>query len=166
MTLANVGFLHNKSESKAKTLFATHYHELNELAADMERIRNFNVSVKEVDDKVIFMRKLKPGGSEHSFGIHVAQMAGMPNQVVLRAHEIMVGLEQEKVSSHTRKKLREIPKSAEFQMSMFEANDPNYLRVKDLLEKLDINRISPVEALLKLNEIKTIMDGSIKSKKS
>ena len=159
---AIVEFLHNRSEHRAKTLFATHYHELNELASDMERIKNFNVSVKEVEDKVIFMRKLKPGGSEHSFGIHVAQMAGMPNQVVLRAHEIMVGLEKEKVSSHTRKKLKEIPKSTEFQMSMFEANDPNYVKIKELLEKLDINRISPVEALLKLNEIKTIMEGSIK----
>lgn len=160
-----VEFLHNKSDRKAKTLFASHYHELNELASDLERVKNYNVSVKEVGDKVIFMRKLKPGGSEHSFGIHVAQMAGMPNEVVLRAHEIMVGLEQEKVSAHNREKLKELPKSSEFQMSMFEANDPNYLKVKEILEKLDINRISPVEALLKLNEIKTVMEASIKNKK-
>ena len=158
---AIVEFLHNKSDLRAKTLFATHYHELNELANDMERIKNFNVSVKEVGDKVIFMRKLKAGGSEHSFGIHVAQMAGMPNNVVIRAHEIMIGLEQEKASSHTRDKLNKISKSPEFQMSMFEANDPNYLKIKELLKILDINRISPVEALLKLNEIKTIMDRSI-----
>jgi DNA mismatch repair protein MutS len=152
-----VEFLHGKSEFKPKTLFATHYHELNELEADMDRIQNFNVSVKEVGDKVIFMRKLKKGGSEHSFGIHVAQMAGMPNQVVLRAHEIMVGLEQEKVSAQTREKLKSVPKSQEFQMSMFEANDPNYVKVKEILKELDINRISPVEALLKLNELKTIL---------
>ena len=150
---------------KAKTLFASHYHELNELANDLERVKNYNVSVKEVADKVIFMRKLKPGGSEHSFGIHVAQMAGMPNEVVLRAHEIMIGLEQEKVSAHNKEKLKEIPKSAEFQMSMFEANDPNYVKVKEILEQLDINRISPVEALLKLNEIKTVMQASLKKKK-
>lgn len=160
-----VEFLHNKSDKKAKTLFASHYHELNELANDLERVKNYNVSVKEVADKVIFMRKLKPGGSEHSFGIHVAQMAGMPNEVVLRAHEIMIGLEQEKVSAHNKEKLKEIPKSAEFQMSMFEANDPNYVKVKEILEQLDINRISPVEALLKLNEIKTVMQASLKKKK-
>ncbi len=160
-----VEYLHNKSDKKAKTLFASHYHELNELAKDLERVKNFNVSVKEVADKVIFMRKLKPGGSEHSFGIHVAQMAGMPNEVVLRAHEIMVGLEQEKVSTHNKEKLKEIPKSAEFQMSMFEANDPNYVKVKNILEQLDINRISPVEALLKLNEIKTVMQASLKKNK-
>ncbi len=157
-----VEFLHNKSDKKAKTLFASHYHELNELAGEMERVKNYNVSVKEVGDKVIFMRKLKPGGSEHSFGIHVAQMAGMPNEVVLRAHEIMIGLEQDKASAHNREKLKELPKSAEFQMSMFEANDPNYVKVKEILEKLDINRISPVEALLKLNEIKTVMEASLK----
>ncbi|QNL23210.1 DNA mismatch repair protein MutS [Hyphobacterium sp. CCMP332] len=160
-----VEFLHNKSDKKAKTLFASHYHELNELANDLERVKNYNVSVKEVADKVIFMRKLKPGGSEHSFGIHVAQMAGMPNEVVLRAHEIMIGLEQEKVSAHNKEKLKEIPKSAEFQMSMFEANDPNYVQVKEILEQLDINRISPVEALLKLNEIKTVMQASLNKKK-
>jgi DNA mismatch repair protein MutS len=155
---AIVEFLHNINSCKAKTLFATHYHELNQLASDMERIKNFNVSVKEVGDKVLFMRKLKEGGSEHSFGIHVAQMAGMPNNVVIRAHEIMVGLEQEKVSQNTKEKLKNIQKDPEFQMSMFEANDPNYLKIKDLLKALDINRMSPVEALLKLNEIKTIMD--------
>lgn len=157
---AIVEFLHNHKQ-KAKTLFATHYHELNDLAEDLERIKNFNVSVKEVADKVVFMRKLKPGGSEHSFGIHVAQMAGMPNQVVIRAHEIMMNLEEDKISDQTRKRLKEVPKSSEFQMSMFEANDPNYQKVKEILKNLDINRISPVEALLKLNEIKLAMEKSL-----
>ena len=147
-----VEYLHNSVSGRAKTLFATHYHELNQLTNDFERIKNFNVSVKEVGDKVIFMRKLKPGGSEHSFGIHVAQMAGMPNAVVLRANEIMRFLEKDKTKEKDKKKLKEMPKN-EFQMAMFEA-DPKFVEVQKMLNKLDINTISPVEALLKLNEIK------------
>jgi len=147
-----VEYLHNSVSGRAKTLFATHYHELNQLTNDFERIKNFNVSVKEVGDKVIFMRKLKSGGSEHSFGIHVAQMAGMPNAVVLRANEIMRFLEKDKTKEKDKKKLKEMPKN-EFQMAMFEA-DPKFVEVQKMLNKLDINTISPVEALLKLNEIK------------
>lgn len=147
-----VEYLHNSKNGRAKTLFATHYHELNQLTEDFERIKNFNVSVKEVGDKVIFMRKLKPGGSEHSFGIHVAQMAGMPNPVVLRANEIMHFLEKDKKKDKDQKTLKEMPKN-NFQMAMFEA-DPKFKEVQEMLEKLDINTISPVEALLKLNEIK------------
>ncbi len=147
-----VEYLHNSKNGRAKTLFATHYHELNQLTEDFDRIKNFNVSVKEVGDKVIFMRKLKPGGSEHSFGIHVAQMAGMPNPVVLRANEIMHFLEKDKKKDKDEKKLKEMPKN-NFQMAMFEA-DPKFKEVEDMLRKLDINTISPVEALLKLNEIK------------
>jgi len=147
-----VEYLHNSTNGRAKTLFATHYHELNQLTEDFERIKNFNVSVKEVGDKVIFMRKLKPGGSEHSFGIHVAQMAGMPNPVVLRANEIMHFLEKDKKKEKEHTKLKEMPKN-NFQMAMFEA-DPKFKEVEEMLEKLDINTISPVEALLKLNEIK------------
>ena len=147
-----VEYLHNSKNGRAKTLFATHYHELNQLADDFERIKNFNVSVKEVGDKVIFMRKLKPGGSEHSFGIHVAQMAGMPNPVVLRANEIMHFLEKDKKKDKDEKKLKEMPKN-NFQMAMFEA-DPKFKEVQEMIESLDINTISPVEALLKLNEIK------------
>ncbi len=147
-----VEYLHNSKNGRAKTLFATHYHELNQLTEDFERIKNFNVSVKEVGDKVIFMRKLKPGGSEHSFGIHVAQMAGMPNPVVLRANEIMHFLEKDKQKEKDKSKLEEMPKN-NFQMAMFEA-DPKFKEVEEMLEKLDINTISPVEALLKLNEIK------------
>lgn len=148
-----VEYLHNVATGRAKTLFATHYHELNQLTEDFERIKNFNVSVKEVGDKVIFMRKLKPGGSEHSFGIHVAQMAGMPNAVVLRASEIMHFLEKDKKQHQDKKRLTEMPKN-NYQMTMFEA-DPKFKEVEELLANLDINTISPVEALLKLNEIKS-----------
>ena len=151
-----VEFLHNHPDFKAKTLFATHYHELNQLADDFVRIKNFNVSVKEVGDKIIFMRKLKEGGSEHSFGIHVAQLAGMPNQIVIRANEIMHFLEKDKNKNDTGKKLQEVPK-ANYQMSLFES-DPRFQEVMKLMEVLDINTISPVEALLKLNEIKGMLE--------
>ncbi|GAA0892010.1 DNA mismatch repair protein MutS [Fulvivirga kasyanovii] len=152
-----VEFLHNHQDYRVKTLFATHYHELNQLTEDFPRIKNFNVSVKEVGDKIIFMRKLKEGGSEHSFGIHVAQLAGMPNKVVIRANEIMHFLEKDKHKNDTRKKLEEVPK-ANYQMSLFEA-DPKYKQVQEMMDALDINTISPVEALLKLNEIKVVLKG-------
>ena len=147
-----VEYLHNHEKFKPKTLFATHYHELNQLEEDFPAIKNYNVSVKEVADKVIFMRKLKKGGSEHSFGIHVAQMAGMPNQVVIRAAEIMQHLEKDKIRNNESEKIKSIPKN-NYQMTLFEA-DPTFKEIKELLESLDINTISPVEALLKLNEIK------------
>lgn len=151
-----VEFLHNHQDFRAKTLFATHYHELNQLEEDFVRIKNFNVSVKEVGDKIIFMRKLKEGGSEHSFGIHVAQMAGMPNKIVIRANEIMHFLEKDKSKNDTGKKLQEVPK-ANYQMSLFEA-DPRFKEVMQMMEQLDINTISPVEALLKLNEIQGMLN--------
>lgn len=155
-----VEFLHNHPDFRAKTLFATHYHELNQLEEDFVRIKNFNVSVKEVGDKIIFMRKLKEGGSEHSFGIHVAQLAGMPNNVVIRANEIMHFLEKDKSKNDTKKKLEEVPK-ANYQMSLFEA-DPRFKEVTAMMDQLDINTISPVEALLKLNEIQTILNKKSK----
>ena len=148
---AIVEYLHQHKDVKPKTLFATHYHELNQLTEDFVRVKNFNVSVKEVGNKIIFMRKLKEGGSEHSFGIHVAQMAGMPNKIVLRANEILHFLEKDKHKNEQKKKLAELPKE-NFQMSMFEL-DPKFKEVQELLSKIDINTISPVEALLKLNEI-------------
>ena len=147
-----VEFLHSHPTFKAKTLFATHYHELNQLATDFPRVKNFNVSVKEVGNKVIFMRKLKEGGSEHSFGIHVAQMAGMPNPVVLRAAEIMGHLEKDKALQEKKQHLKSIPKN-NYQLSMFEI-DPKFTDAKQLLDQIDINAISPIEALLKLHEIK------------
>jgi DNA mismatch repair protein MutS len=146
-----VEYLHNHKDFKPKTLFATHYHELNQLAEDLVRVKNFNVSVKEIGDKIIFMRKLKEGGSEHSFGIHVAQIAGMPNKVVLRANEILHFLEKDKHKNESKAKFDELPK-ATTQMSLFEM-DPKSKAMHEMLEKIDINTISPVEALLKLNEI-------------
>lgn len=153
---AIVEYLHNHPQNKAKTLFATHYHELNQLAADFPKIKNFNVSVKEVGNKVIFMRKLKEGGSEHSFGIHVAQMAGMPNPIVLRAAEIMTHLEKDKEMPNPTDKMKSIPKN-NFQLSMFEI-DPKFQEARDLLDQIDINTISPIEALLKLHEVKKKLD--------
>jgi DNA mismatch repair protein MutS len=149
---AIVEYLHNYGykECKPKTLFATHYHELNQLEEDLTRVKNFNVSVKEIGDKIIFMRKLKEGGSEHSFGIHVAQLAGMPNKVVFRANEILHFLEKDK-HKNEKKKIQDVPKPTP-QMSLFEA-DPRFKEVQEMLTKIDINTISPVEALLKLNEV-------------
>ncbi|SMD42923.1 DNA mismatch repair protein MutS [Aquiflexum balticum DSM 16537] len=147
-----VEFLHNHPKFRAKTLFATHYHELNQLADDFPKIKNFNVSVKEVGNKVIFMRKLKEGGSEHSFGIHVAQMAGMPNPIVLRASEIMGHLEKDKAMNASKDKIKDMPKN-NYQLSLFDL-DPKFKETQEMLENIDINTISPIEALIKLNEIK------------
>ena len=147
---AIVEYLHNHKDCKPKTLFATHYHELNQLAEDLVRVKNYNVSVKEVGDKIIFMRKLKEGGSEHSFGIHVAQLAGMPNKIVLRANEILHFLERDKHKNES-SKLQDLPPPIH-QLSLF-ASDPRFTEIQSLLNAVDINTISPVEALLKLNEV-------------
>ena len=152
-----VEHLHNHPKYRAKTMFATHYHELNQIANDFPRVKNFNVSVKELDNRVIFMRKLKEGGSEHSFGIHVAQMAGMPNEVVIRSNEILHHLEKDKIKEQHDQKIESLPKN-NYQLSMFES-DPHFEEVLTILNKLDINTISPVEALLKLNEIKSVLKG-------
>ena len=152
---AIVEYLHNHKEFRPKTLFATHYHELNQLAEDLVRVKNFNVSVKEVGDKIIFMRKLKEGGSEHSFGIHVAQLSGMPNKVVLRANEILHFLEKEKHKNEDSSDVQHVPKP-EPQLSLF-ASDPRFEEIKEMLSRVDINAISPVEALLKLNEVLTTL---------
>lgn len=152
-----VEFLHNHPKFRAKTLFATHYHELNQLADDFPKIKNFNVSVKEVGNKVIFMRKLKEGGSEHSFGIHVAQMAGMPNPIVLRASEIMRHLEKDKEMHASKETLKDMPKN-NYQLSLFDL-DPKFKETQEMIAKIDINTISPIEALIKLNEIKKKLEG-------
>ncbi|MHA4738243.1 DNA mismatch repair protein MutS [Dyadobacter sp. MSC1_007] len=149
-------YLHNQSNCRPKTLFATHYHELNQLAEDFPRIKNFNVAVKEVDNKVVFLRKLKPGGSAHSFGIHVAQMAGMPQPIVLRASEIMQHLEKDHVTHEHKKRVREIPKN-NFQLSIFEPADPRLEELKEKLTLVDVNTLSPIEALLKLNEFQKLI---------
>jgi len=154
---AIVEHLHNNPKAQAKTLFATHYHELNQLAEDLPRVKNFNVSVREAGGKILFMRKLVEGGSAHSFGIHVAQMAGMPNSVVLRANEIMHHLEQEKVAHpEESEKLQQVPK-ASIQLSMFEPADPALERIREQLQKIDVNGLTPVEALLKLNELQMLL---------
>ncbi|MDC3030050.1 DNA mismatch repair protein MutS, partial [Flavobacteriales bacterium] len=145
-------FLHQHS-TQAKTLFATHYHELNEMTKSFERIRNFNVSVKEIGNQILFLRKLIEGGSEHSFGIHVAKMAGMPKSVVDRANLIMKRLEKAH-SSQENKAKDLIAKDDEMQLSFFQLDDPILERIRDEIQDLDINSLTPVEALMKLNEIK------------
>ncbi len=154
---AIVEYLHNHGhkDCKPKTLFATHYHELNQLEEDLTRVKNFNVSVKEVGDKIIFMRKLKEGGTNHSFGIHVAQLAGMPNKIVFRSNEILHFLEKDKHKNEEHKKFQEVPKPSP-QMSLFDS-DPRFREIQELLSKVDINTMSPVEALLKLNEVITVL---------
>src|SRR5699024_6491199 len=123
--------------ARAKTLFATHYHELNELAASFPRIKNFNVSVKEVANKVIFLRKLVPGGSEHSFGIHVAKLAGMPPRLLQRANEILKRLEQERTGGeHIKDSIKKIQKQA-YQLQMFSIDDPILVKIRDMLNNLD-----------------------------
>ncbi|GAB2457425.1 DNA mismatch repair protein MutS [Hymenobacter qilianensis] len=200
---AIVEHLHNSLKARAKTLFATHYHELNQLADDCPRVRNYNVAVKEADGRILFMRKLVAGGSEHSFGIHVARMAGMPTSVVLRANEIMHHLEQERAHAGDaetdaptefdellaglepdeqggkvlplngqapekapQRGPRAQPVAAvataprpSLQLSMFEPADPALERVRDLIQQLDVNTLTPIEALLKLNELKLALGG-------
>ena len=150
-----VEYLHNHPKCRTKTLFATHYHELNQLAEELDRVANFNVAVKEVDNKIHFLRKLQEGGSAHSFGIHVAQMAGMPQQVVRRANEIMHHLEKDQSRHQHQTQLQGLPVH-NYQLSLFEA-DPAMAKVKAMLNSLDINSLAPVEALLKLNELKALL---------
>jgi DNA mismatch repair protein MutS len=150
-------FLHNHPSARAKTLFATHYHELNELSNSMSRIKNFNVTVKEVNNKVIFLRKLMPGGSEHSFGIHVAKLAGMPPKLIGRASEILRRLEQERTGGEKIKdSMRKIQKQA-YQLQMFAIDDPVLEKIRDMLNNLDVNTLTPVEALMKLDEIQRLL---------
>lgn len=150
-------YLHNHPAARAKTLFATHYHELNELTNSFNRIRNYNVSVKEVGNKVIFLRKLVPGGSEHSFGIHVAKMAGMPSKLIGRANEILKRLEQERTGGEDIKdSLKKVQKQA-YQLQMFSIDDPVLVKIRDMLNNLDVNTLTPVEALMKLDEIQRVL---------
>ena len=146
-------YLHEHN-SKAKTLFATHYHELNEMTNSFTRIKNYNVSVKEIDGKIIFLRKLKKGGSAHSFGIHVAQMAGMPSSIVKRANTIMQQLESSLSANELKEKSKKISKKDDFQLSFFQLDDPVLIQIREELLDIDIDTLTPVEALLKLNEIK------------
>ena len=148
-------YLH-EHPAKPKTLFATHYHELNEMCETFGRIKNFNVSVKELRDNVLFLRKLVPGGSEHSFGIHVAKMAGMPQMVLHRANKILAKLEASHSMENSGKVLKQSAKD-EMQLSFFNLDDPLLEELKQELLGIDIDTLTPVEALMKLNEIKRML---------
>lgn len=164
---AIVEYIHEHPNSRAKTLFATHYHELNEMERSFKRIKNYNVSVKEVSNKVIFLRKLIPGGSEHSFGIHVAKMAGMPKSIVKRSNEILKQLEtenrQEGINTKggiKSKPVKGIAAATEgYQLSFFQLDDPVLSQVRDEIKNLDVNNLTPLEALNKLSEIRRIITG-------
>ena len=158
---AIVEYIHEHPRAKARTLFATHYHELNEMEKSFKRIKNYNVSVKEIDNKVIFLRKLERGGSEHSFGIHVAKMAGMPKSIVKRAADILKQLEtdnrQQGVSSKPMAEVGEM--RGGMQLSFFQLDDPILCQIRDEILNLDVNNLTPLEALNKLNDIKRIVKG-------
>ena len=159
---AIVEYLHEHSRAQARTLFATHYHELNEMEKNFPRIKNFNVSVKEVDGKIIFVRKLEKGGSEHSFGIHVAEIAGMPRSIVKRANVILKELEKDnsQVGSVGKAAVERLDQSREgVQLSFFQLDDPVLTQIRDEILGLDVNNLTPVEALNKLNDIKKILKG-------
>ena len=159
-------YLHENKKARPKVLFATHYHELIEMEEQFQRIKNVHVSVKEIDGRVIFLRKLAPGGSEHSFGIHVARLAGMPPQVLNRADAMLKQLEEksakmanesEAKSEKTQKTPSEEPVSAGYQLSFIQLDDPTLLEIRDTIRDIDIDSLTPIEALLKLNEIKKIV---------
>ena len=153
-----VEYIHEHPKGRAKTLFATHYHELNEMEKSFVRVRNFNVTVKEVGNKVIFLRKLVPGGSNHSFGIHVAQMAGMPRSVVQRAEEILKQLELANRKELPVKRVKDLAEMREgFQLSFFQLDDPVLKQIRDEIKNLDVNNLTPMEALNKLNDIQKII---------
>ena len=159
---AIVEYLHEHSRAQARTLFATHYHELNEMEKNFPRIKNFNVSVKQVDGKIIFVRKLEKGGSEHSFGIHVAEIAGMPRSIVKRANVILKELEKDnsQVGSVGKAAVERLDQSREgVQLSFFQLDDPVLTQIRDEILGLDVNNLTPVEALNKLNDIKKIVKG-------
>ena len=159
---AIVEYLHEHSRAQARTLFATHYHELNEMEKNFPRIKNFNVSVKQVDGKIIFVRKLEKGGSEHSFGIHVAEIAGMPRSIVKRANIILKELEKDnsQVGSVGKAAVEHLDQSREgMQLSFFQLDDPVLSQIRDEILGLDVNNLTPVEALNKLNDIKKILKG-------
>lgn len=162
---AIVEYLHEQPRAKARTLFATHYHELNEMEKNFHGIKNYNVSVKEVNGKIIFLRKLEKGGSEHSFGIHVADIAGMPRSIVKRANVILSELEADnaQVGSAGKAAIGKLEQSREgMQLSFFQLDDPVLEQIRDEILGLDINNLTPVEALNKLNDIKKIVNPQSK----
>jgi len=151
-----VEHLHNHP-CKPKTLFATHYHELNELSKKFDGIKNYNVSTKEVNNKVIFLRKLVAGGTQHSFGIHVAKMAGMPNTLINRANSILKELERKSINSDLKQKVAAV-QPINYQLSMFGMDDPKMKKIMEMLNEIDVNAITPVEALLKMQALKNITE--------
>ena len=152
-------FLHEHPKCRAKTLFATHYHELNRMADRFSRIHNANVSVRQQDGKVVFLRKLIPGGSEHSFGIHVAKLAGMPPALVRRAEEVLIGLESEGGGRTSVPASEAVMQDDGVQMSFFQLDDPVLQDIKEDLLGMDIDQLTPVEALLKLHDIRKRVGG-------
>jgi DNA mismatch repair protein MutS len=150
-------YLHSHP-GKPKTLFATHYHELNELEDKLDGVKNYHVAVKEQGSQIVFLRTLKRGGSEHSFGIHVAQLAGIPNQVLIRSSEILSQLEQSRLKNQSRDTLKKTATKPVYQMNMFATEDPRVQQLKDKINKIDINTLTPIEALLKLQEIKKVIE--------
>ena len=157
---AIVEYIHENSRFHAKTLFATHYHELNEMAKTFKRIANYNVSVREIDGKVVFLRKLVEGGSEHSFGIHVAKLAGLPPAIISRANEVLRQLESANAKDATTQSLTEMTSGGKsVQLSFFQLDDPVLSQVRDEILKTDINNLTPMAALNKLNDIKAIITG-------
>ena len=157
---AIVEYIHEHPKARAKTLFATHYHELNEMEKSFRRIKNYNVAVKEIDNKVIFIRKLMPGGSEHSFGIHVARMAGMPQSITKRADAILSEMESSNRSEGIKKPINDIIGKREgYQLSFFQLDDPVLSQIRDEILNLDVNNLTPMQALNQLNEIKKIVKG-------
>ena len=149
-----VEYLHNQKSIRPKTLFATHYHELNQLEQKLDRVKNYNVSVEEINNEIIFLRKLVAGGSKHSFGINVAQIAGMPNKILIRAYEILKKLEKNKIREKLDKKV--LDSSNQLDLNY---NDPEFDKVKKALDGTDINSINPVQALVKLNEVIDIINA-------
>jgi len=158
-------YLH-EHPSRAKTLFATHYHELNEMTETFERIKNYNVSIKELKDQVLFLRRLIPGGSQHSFGIHVAKMAGMPQAVLNRANKILKRLEKSHSSEELTEEMKSLSKE-EMQLSFIKLDDPLLVTLREEILDIDIDTLTPVEALMKLNEIKRMLvrNASVKLRK-
>jgi DNA mismatch repair protein MutS len=157
---AIVEYIHEQPRAHAKTLFATHYHELNEMEKSFKRIANYNVSVKEIDGKVVFVRKLVKGGSEHSFGIHVAKIAGMPPSIVKRANDVLKQLEDNNRNDSLHKDLSDVASSRSgVQLSFFQLDDPVLSQIRDEILNIDVNNLTPMEALNKLNDIKGIITG-------
>ncbi len=165
-------YLHTNGRARPKTLFATHYHELNELADRLPRIRNYSVAIKEVGNRILFLRQLVAGGSQHSFGIHVARMAGMPREIVARAADILVQLESQHIEgdhaggaagaetvTSSKAATQELSAQPSVQMSIFETADPTAGRLREMLEAVSLNNMTPIECMLKLQELKEVVEG-------